>query len=96
MRGLIKHPNVILVITDDQGYGDLGCTGNSRIHTPNIDQFYQDSVRFTDFHVAPMCAPTRGGIMTGRRPLRNGVWATCWGRSLLKQEEYTLCGMLSG
>ena len=90
MRGLIKHPNVILVITDDQGYGDLGCTGNSRIHTPNIDQFYQDSVRFTDFHVAPMCAPTRGGIMTGRRPLRNGVWATCWGRSLLKQEEYTL------
>ncbi len=86
---LVKQPNVILVITDDQGYGDLGCTGNPWIQTPNLDHFYEDSVRLRDFHVSPLCAPTRGALMTGRRPLRNGVWATCWGRSILRKEEVT-------
>ncbi len=86
----MKKPNVVIVITDDQGYPDLGCTGNPYIKTPNIDEFSQDSFRFADFHVAPLCAPTRGGIMTGRRALRNGVWATCWGRSILKIGEYTI------
>ncbi len=85
-----KKPNVIFVLTDDQGYADLGCHGNKNIKTPNLDEFYKDCTRFTDFHVAPLCAPTRGALMTGRRPLRNGVWATCWGRSILKEGEYTL------
>ncbi len=85
-----NHPNVVFVLTDDQGYGDLGCTGNPYIRTPQIDQFYNDSIRFTDYHVAPLCAPTRGAIFTGRRPLRNGVWATCWGRSILHENETTL------
>lgn len=85
-----NHPNVIMVLTDDQGYGDLGCTGNCEICTPNIDCFYEDAVRFTDYHVAPLCAPTRGALFTGRRPLRNGVWATCWGRSILHENETTL------
>ncbi len=85
-----KKPNVIFVLTDDQGYGDLGATGNPHIHTPHIDGFYQDAVRFTDYHVAPLCAPTRGALFTGRRPLRNGVWATCWGRSILHEGETTL------
>jgi hypothetical protein len=49
----MNRPNVILVMTDDQGYGDLGCTGNPWIQTPNIDRFYDDAVRFTDFHVSP-------------------------------------------
>ena len=90
-----KRPNVIFVLTDDQGYGDLACTGNPNIKTPNIDAFYGDCARFSDFHVAPLCAPTRGALMTGRRPLRNGVWATCWGRSILKHGEYTIAECLS-
>ena len=85
-----KRPNVILVITDDQGYGDLGCTGNPWLKTPNLDAFHDTALRFRDFHVQPMCTPTRGAIMTGRRPLRNGAWATCWGRSILKKSETTL------
>ncbi len=90
---MAKKPNVVLVLTDDQGYGDLGCTGNPWIQTPCIDAFYEDSGRFTDFHVSPLCAPSRGGIMSGRSPLRNGVWATCWGRSILSREEYTMANM---
>ena len=85
-----KSPNVVFVITDDQGYGDLGCTGNPRIRTPHIDAFYSEAVRMRDFHVHPLCAPTRGAIMSGHRALRNGVWATCWGRSILRPEEVTL------
>lgn len=86
----MQKPNVILVMTDDQGYGDLGCTGNPWIQTPNIDEFYQQSTRFTDFHVSPLCTPTRGALMSGHNPLRNGAWATCWGRSILDKDEVTM------
>ena len=55
------RPNVILVMTDDQGYGDLSCHGNPVLKTPNLDQLYAESVRFTDFHVSPFCTPTRAG-----------------------------------
>lgn len=85
-----RKPNVILVLTDDQGYADLGCTGNPWIKTPNIDKFYEQGVRFNDFHVQPLCTPTRGALMTGRRPVRNGAWATCWGRSILRKDETTM------
>jgi arylsulfatase A-like enzyme len=54
-----KQPNIILVMTDDQGYGDLACHGNPIIQTPHIDAFYKQAVRFTDFHVSPTCSPTR-------------------------------------
>ena len=87
---MIKRPNVVLVITDDQGYGELGCNGNPYIKTPNIDRFSGEAAVFDDFHVAPLCAPTRGALLTGNRPLRNGVWATCWGRSILHADEVTL------
>ena len=90
-----KHPNVILVITDDQGYGDLCCTGNPWINTPNIDRFHNVSYRLTDFHVSPLCTPTRGAIMTGKRPVRNGAWATCWGRSILRKSEITMAEMFA-
>lgn len=86
----MKKPNVILVMTDDQGYADLGCTGNPWIKTPNIDSFYKEAVRFNDFHVQPLCTPTRGAIMSGKRPIRNGAWATCWGRSILRSTEITM------
>jgi len=59
-------PNVILVMTDDQGYGDLACHGNPELRTPNLDRLRTQSIRMTDFHVAPFCTPTRAALMTGR------------------------------
>ena len=59
-----ERPNVIIIITDDQGYGDLGCTGNPHVKTPNIDNFAKESIRFTNFYVSPVCAPTRASLMT--------------------------------
>jgi arylsulfatase A-like enzyme len=88
-------PNVILVITDDQGYADLGCTGNPWLRTPNIDAFHDNCVRLNDFHVSPLCTPTRGALMSGHRPVRNGAWATCWGRSILRRSEATMADVFA-
>jgi len=79
-------PNVILIMTDDQGYGDISAHGNPVIKTPNIDRLREQSVRFTDFHVAPMCSPTRGELMTGMDAMRNGATAVCQGRSMIRNE----------
>ena len=86
----IQKPNVVFVITDDQGYGDLGCHGNPIIQTPNIDHLYTESTHFTNFHVGPTCAPTRAGLLTGRYCNCTGVWHTIGGRSLLRADETTL------
>ncbi|MGK7393616.1 MAG: arylsulfatase [Candidatus Cyclobacteriaceae bacterium M3_2C_046] len=83
-------PNVILILTDDQGYGDIGAHGNPWIQTPHLDRLYSQSVRFTDFHVGTTCAPTRSGLLTGKNCNRVGVWHTINGRSLLPNEEVTL------
>ena len=83
-------PNVILIMTDDQGYGDLGCHGNSMIKTPNLDGLHGRCVRLTDFHVSPCCTPTRASLMTGRDCVRTGAWGTTWGRSLLRKDETTV------
>ncbi|MFK7779345.1 MAG: arylsulfatase [Gimesia sp.] len=83
-------PNIILVITDDQGYGDIAAHGNQMIQTPNLDQLYQKSLRLTNFHVDPTCAPTRSALMTGRYSTRTGVWHTIMGRSLMDTNEVTL------
>ena len=85
-----RQPNVVIVITDDQGYGDLGCHGNTIISTPNIDNLHSESVRLTNFHVGPTCAPTRAGIMTGHYCNCTGVWHTIMGRSLLRENEVTM------
>ncbi|HOP76510.1 MAG TPA: arylsulfatase [Thermogutta sp.] len=85
-----ERPNVVLVITDDQGYGDLACHGNPVIKTPNLDRLYQESVRLTDFHVDPTCSPTRAALMTGRYSCRTGVWHTIMGRSILRRDETTM------
>ncbi|OVE79678.1 hypothetical protein BVY01_01750 [bacterium I07] len=90
-----KRPNVVLVMTDDQGYGDLGCHGNTEIDTPNLDQLYNQSVRFTQFHVGPTCSPTRASLLTGRYCNRTGVWHTVGGRSLLGQDEVTIADLFS-
>ena len=67
------RPNVILVITDDQGYGDIGAHGNPAIRTPVLDRLHGESVRLTDFHVDPTCSPTRSALLTGRYSTRTGV-----------------------
>ena len=88
-------PNVVLVVTDDQGYGDLGCHGNPILRTPNLDALYRRSVRLTDFHVGPTCAPTRASLMTGRYCNRTGVWHTIMGRSLLRRDEVTMADVFA-
>lgn len=85
-----SKPNVILVITDDQGYGDVGAHGNAMIRTPNMDRLWSESVRLTDFHVDPTCSPTRAALMSGRYSNRSGVWHTIMGRSLMHPDELTL------
>ncbi len=81
-----SHPNVILILTDDQGYGDIAAHGNPVLKTPEINKLWQQSVRFTDFHVAPMCSPTRGQLMTGMDAMRNGATAVCQGRSMVRSD----------
>jgi len=87
-------PNIILIITDDQGYGDLSCHGNPILKTPNIDRLYARSVRFTDFHVSPTCAPTRAALMTGRHEFKNGVTHTINERERLNLRSFTLAQLL--
>jgi len=84
------QPNVILIITDDQGYGDMSCHGNPILKTPNLDKLHSQGVRFTDFHVDPMCAPTRAALMTGRYSARTGVWSTLTGCYIPRRREITL------
>ncbi len=84
------RPNVILVITDDQGYGDIAAHGNKMIQTPHLDKLHAQSIRLTDFHVDPTCSPTRAALMTGRYSARTGVWHTIMGRSLIRRDETTL------
>ncbi len=77
-------------MTDDQGIGDLGCHGNPWIKTPNLDKFYSESVRLTNFHVSPLCTPTRAAIITGQYPIHNGAWATFKGRASLHHNSPTI------
>lgn len=83
-------PNVVLVITDDQGYGDLSCHGNPVLKTPGIDQLYAESIRLVDYHVAPTCSPTRAALQSGHWTNRTGVWHTIMGRSMLRENEPTI------
>ncbi len=89
-----SQPNVILIITDDQGYGDLGFTGNPHVRTPTLDQLAQESIRLNNFYVSPVCAPTRSSLMTGRYSLRTGVHDTYNGGAIMATEEVTIAEML--
>lgn len=84
------QPNVVIVITDDQGYGDLSCHGNPVLKTPNLDALYARSVRLLDYHVSPTCSPTRSAFLTGHWTNRTGVWHTIMGRSMLRENETTM------
>ncbi|HEV8060612.1 MAG TPA: arylsulfatase [Gemmataceae bacterium] len=84
-QGSAKQPNIIFLLTDDQGYGDLSCHGNPILQTPNLDRLHNEGARFLDFHVSPTCSPTRSALMTGRHEFRNGVTHT-----ILERERLTL------
>ncbi|HEY1784174.1 MAG TPA: arylsulfatase, partial [Pirellulales bacterium] len=84
------QPNVVLVLLDDAGYGDFSCLGNPVLKTPNIDKLFSQSIRLTDFHVAPMCTATRGEIMSGVDALRNGAMNVASGRAMLRRELPTM------
>lgn len=85
-----SKPNIIVVITDDQGMGDLSCMGNKVVRTPNIDRFYRQATRFTDFHVSPTCAPTRAALMSGVPPFKAGVSHTIFQRERMAPGLFTL------
>ncbi len=91
-----EKPNIIFVLTDDQGYGDLSCHGNPILKTPSIDRLHAEGVRFTDFHVSPTCSPTRSALMTGRHEFKNGVTHTILERERLTPDATTLAQVLKG
>ncbi|MCB1278468.1 arylsulfatase [Prosthecobacter sp.] len=80
-----SKPNIILIMTDDQGYGQMACHGHPWLKTPNLDALHDKSLRFTRFLVSPTCSPTRSAIMTGRHPMKNGITHT-----ILERERMTL------
>ncbi len=88
------RPNILLVMTDDQGYGELGCHGNPILKTPNLDRLHAQSLRFTGFHVSPTCAPTRSALLTGRHEFHNGVTHTIFERERLDPAAITVAQAL--
>ena len=95
-RGRAARPNILFILTDDQGFGDLSIHGNKQLQTPNMDRIGREGVRFTQFQVCPVCSPTRSCLMTGRYNYRTAVIDTYMGRSMLRPEEVTLAQMLRG
>lgn len=89
-----SKPNIIIVLTDDQGMGDLSCMGNTILKTPHIDNFYNSSTRFSDYHVSPTCTPTRSAIMSGCYPFNVGITHTILQRERMALDVYTLPQML--
>jgi len=92
---LAERPNIILVLTDDQGIGDVGIHGNDKIRTPTIDEFAKDGIQMTRFYVEPVCAPTRAALMTGRYHYRTGVIHTSRGGAKMAGDEKTIAEYLN-
>jgi arylsulfatase len=92
LRG--SRPNIIFLLTDDQGYGDLSAHGHPILKTPNLDRLHREGVRFTDFHVSPTCSPTRSALLTGRHEFKNGVTHTICERERLTLKATTLAEVL--
>ncbi len=89
-----RRPNLVFILTDDQGYGDLSAHGNPVLETPNLDRLHAEGVRFTDFHVSPTCSPTRAALLTGRHEFKNGVTHTILERERLTPQATTLAQVL--
>lgn len=94
IRAASERPNVIIIITDDQGYGDLGLHGNPVLATPHLDRLGRQGVRMENFYVSPVCAPTRASLLTGRYHYRTGVVDTYRGRAMMAPGEATLAELL--
>jgi len=98
LAGIILHscqqsepqPNVLLIMTDDQGWGDFSVNGNTQIHTPVLDELARSSYSFDRFYVSPVCAPTRASLLTGRYHLRTGTTWVTHRKETMRSEEYTL------
>ena len=90
-----SRPNVIVILSDDQGYGDIGALGNPILKTPYMDKLHRESVRFTDFHSAPMCTPTRGQLMSGVDALRNKACSVTAGRAVLRRDLPTMADVFA-
>lgn len=89
-----EKPNIVLIMTDDQGWWDVSSHGNKDIETPIMDRLAAEGVEFTNFHAQPVCAPTRASLMTGRHYLRTGVYNTRFGGDNMDAEEVTLAELL--
>ncbi len=89
-KKIIEHPNVIVILSDDQGWGDLGFNGNTNLQTPNIDKLAESGVSFDRFYVCPVCSPTRAEFLTGRYHPRSGVYSTSAGGERLDLDETTI------
>lgn len=85
-----RRPNIIVIMSDDQGWGDLSINGNRNLHTPNIDYLAQTGVRFNHFYVSPVCSPTRAELLTGRYHPRSGVYSTSEGGERMNLDETTI------
>jgi arylsulfatase A-like enzyme len=88
------RPNVLLIMTDDQGFSDVGFNGNPIVQTPELDRLARSAVTFNNFYVQPVCSPSRAALMTGRHPLRTGVLDTESGVAVLPPAEVTLAEAL--
>jgi len=89
-----KRPNIVVILTDDQGFGDMSCHGNPVLKTCNMDRLHDEGVRFNDFHVSPTCAPTRSSIMTGRHEFKSGVTHTIMERERMSLKATTIAQVL--
>lgn len=90
LSAAVPRPNVVVVLVDDMGYGDIAAHGNPVIRTPHLDRLHAESARLTDFHVDPTCSPTRAALMTGRYAHRVKVWHTIAGGNHLRADELTM------
>ncbi|MXX96128.1 MAG: sulfatase-like hydrolase/transferase [Rhodothermaceae bacterium] len=91
-----RPPNVIIILTDDQGWGDLSINGNTSINTPNIDQIAHSGARFENFYVSPVCSPTRAELLTGRYHPRSGVHGTSAGSERIDLGETLVSEVFQG
>ncbi|MCK5466869.1 MAG: sulfatase-like hydrolase/transferase, partial [Cyclobacteriaceae bacterium] len=93
-QAIANLPNVILIMTDDQGIGDFGFMGNPYVKTTNLDKLASQSLNLTNFYVSPVCAPTRASLMTGRYSERTGIYDTYNGGAIMSQDEVTMAEVL--
>jgi arylsulfatase A-like enzyme len=88
------RPNIVLVMADDQGFGDIGIHGNNKIQTPTLDRFAREGVELTRFYVSPVCSPTRSSLLTGRYHYRTGIIHTSRGGAMMHGDEVTVAELL--